>query len=47
MSFHRLDFKCRSLMPKPRYFNGSPSYQAESVEAFESKLSQIGLSFDW
>ena len=46
MSFHRLDFKCRSLMPKPRYFNGSPTYKADSVEQFQTKLDQIGMSLD-
>ncbi|CAH1604389.1 MULTISPECIES: hypothetical protein [Vibrio] len=40
------ELKNAMLPEKPRYFNGSPTYQAESVEAFESKLSQIGLSLD-
>ncbi|RJX65187.1 hypothetical protein DZ860_22320 [Vibrio sinensis] len=36
-----------ALLPeKPRYFNGSPTYQADSIEAFKTKLSHIGLSFD-
>ncbi|WP_159650563.1 hypothetical protein [Vibrio atypicus] len=34
------------LPEKPRYFNGSPTYQAESIDDFKSKLSQIGLSLD-
>ncbi|MEH0664608.1 hypothetical protein H4F18_03895 [Vibrio scophthalmi] len=31
---------------KPRYFNGSPTYQADSIEEFKSKISQVGLSLD-
>ncbi|EGA69473.1 hypothetical protein VISI1226_09844 [Vibrio sinaloensis DSM 21326] len=34
------------LPEKPRYFNGSPTYQAGSVDEFKSKLSQIGMSID-
>ncbi|MDN3612449.1 hypothetical protein ACODM8_16250 [Vibrio ostreicida] len=34
------------LPEKPRYFNGSPTYQAETIEEFKDKLGQIGLSFD-
>ncbi|MCY9802637.1 hypothetical protein RJD38_15610 [Vibrio scophthalmi] len=31
---------------KPRYFNGSPTYQAESVESFKQKLADVGMSLD-
>lgn len=31
---------------KPRYFNGAPTYQADSIDDFKSKLSQFGLSID-
>ncbi|KOO09063.1 hypothetical protein [Vibrio hepatarius] len=34
------------LPEKPRYFNGAPTYQAESIDEFRTKLSQIGLSLD-
>ncbi|MGD8110539.1 hypothetical protein ACQEXU_08570 [Vibrio sp. TRT 21S02] len=34
------------LPEKPRYFNGSPTYQANSVDEFKSKLNQIGMSLD-
>lgn len=34
------------LPEKPRYFNGSPTYEAASVDEFRSKLSQIGMSID-
>lgn len=34
------------LPEKPRYFNGSPTYQAGSIDEFRSKLDQIGLSID-
>ncbi len=41
-----IELKNAMLPEKPRYFNGSPTYKAESVEEFESKISQIGLSLD-
>ncbi|HFQ5376898.1 TPA: hypothetical protein ACGUMU_000038 [Vibrio vulnificus] len=31
---------------KPRYFNGSPTYKAESLADFEARISQLGLSID-
>ncbi|MEL7293632.1 MAG: hypothetical protein AAGJ78_04430 [Pseudomonadota bacterium] len=34
------------LPEKPRYFNGSPTYEANSVDEFKDKLSQIGMSLD-
>ncbi|CAM2979928.1 hypothetical protein QTO01_10780 [Vibrio mytili] len=40
------ELKNAMLPEKPRYFNGSPTYKAESIEEFESKISQIGLSLD-
>ncbi|MBR9787585.1 hypothetical protein FC650_12775 [Vibrio natriegens] len=41
-----IELKNAMLPEKPRYFNGSPTYKAESIEEFESKISQIGLSLD-
>ncbi len=40
------ELKNAMLPEKPRYFNGSPTYKAESIEEFENKISQIGLSLD-
>ncbi|EHI9275825.1 hypothetical protein J9101_004630 [Vibrio vulnificus] len=31
---------------KPRYFNGSPTYKAESLADFEARITQSGLSID-
>ncbi|EHH0792380.1 hypothetical protein [Vibrio vulnificus] len=31
---------------KPRYFNGSPTYKAESLADFEARITQFGLSID-
>ncbi|MGR2890359.1 hypothetical protein ABMX90_05750 [Vibrio vulnificus] len=31
---------------KPRYFNGSPTYKAESLADFEAIITQFGLSID-
>ncbi|EGR7976525.1 hypothetical protein M2H39_13300 [Vibrio vulnificus] len=31
---------------KPRYFNGSPTYKAESLVDFEARITQFGLSID-
>ena len=41
-----IELKNAMLPEKPRYFNGSPTYKAESIEEFESKISQIGFSLD-
>ncbi|AXY03434.1 MULTISPECIES: hypothetical protein [Vibrio] len=41
-----VELKNAMLPEKPRYFNGSPTYKAESIAAFEDKLDQIGLSLD-
>ncbi|MGR5237161.1 hypothetical protein [Vibrio alfacsensis] len=41
-----IELKNAMLPEKPRYFNGSPTYQANSIEAFENKVSQIGLSLN-
>ncbi|MDF2152972.1 hypothetical protein [Vibrio sp. CAU 1672] len=38
--------KSAMLPEKPRYFNGSPTYRAESIEEFQSKLDQIGMSLE-
>lgn len=38
--------KSAMLPEKPRYFNGSPTYEAASVEEFRDKLGQIGMSLD-
>ncbi len=40
------ELKNAMLPEKPRYFNGSPTYKAESIDEFENKISQIGLSLD-
>ncbi len=40
------ELKDAMLPEKPRYFNGSPTYKAESIEEFEHKISHIGLSLD-
>ena len=40
------EFKDAMLPEKPRYFNGSPTYQASSIEEFKDRLSDIGMSFD-
>lgn len=34
------------LPEKPRYFNGSPTYQASSIEEFKDRLSDIGMSME-
>ena len=34
------------LPEKPRYFNGSPTYEANSIDEFKDKLSHIGMSLD-
>lgn len=31
---------------KPRYFNGSPTYKAESLADFEAKIAQMGMNLD-
>jgi hypothetical protein len=40
------ELKNAMLPEKPRYFNGSPTYKADSVEQFQSKLEHIGMSLD-
>ena len=40
------ELKNAMLPEKPRYFNGAPTYKANSIEEFENKISQIGLSLD-
>ncbi|SDG81640.1 hypothetical protein SAMN04488136_10369 [Vibrio xiamenensis] len=34
------------LPEKPRYFNGSPTYKADTIESFRDKLSDIGMSLE-
>ncbi len=34
------------LPEKPRYFNGSPTYKADSIDEFRGRLSDIGMSLD-
>lgn len=34
------------LPEKPRYFNGSPTYQASSIEEFKDRLIDIGMSLE-
>ncbi|WP_260260730.1 hypothetical protein [Vibrio intestinalis] len=34
------------LPEKPRYFNGSPTYQAESIDSFKQHLDQMGMSLE-
>ncbi|MFB9135571.1 hypothetical protein M1D72_00215 [Vibrio sp. AK197] len=34
------------LPEKPRYFNGSPTYKADSIDEFRDKLDGIGMSID-
>ncbi|WP_070964038.1 hypothetical protein [Vibrio sonorensis] len=41
-----LALKEAMLPEKPRYFNGSPTYQASNVEEFKAKLDGIGLSLE-
>lgn len=31
---------------KPRYFNGSPTYQAESIDAFKQRVESAGMSLE-
>ncbi len=31
---------------KPSYWNGSPTYKAESLAEFEEKISQLGISIE-
>lgn len=38
--------KSAMLPEKPRYFNGSPTYEAASVEEFRDKLGHIGMSLE-
>ncbi|KYN83137.1 hypothetical protein ATY36_09690 [Vibrio cidicii] len=40
------ELKEAMLPEKPRYFNGSPTYKAESLADFEEKIRQMNLSFD-
>ena len=34
------------LPEKPRYFNGSPTYQADSIEEFKTRIGQVGMSLE-
>ena len=40
------ELKDAMLPEKPRYFNGSPTYQASNIEEFKDRLSDIGMSLE-
>ncbi len=40
------ELKNAMLPEKPHYFNGAPTYKAESIDEFREHLHSIGMNFD-